>query len=227
MLEALLDWIAPRRCIACDAPGAFPTCPGCGELGASTAPTPIMDVPVRVAGVYGGALANAIRRFKYAPRPDLAKPLASLLAPLAEPFATRTGGAPITWVPVPLHPVRLAERGFNQSALLARYVARAAGGSTEPRALDRVRDTGHQARLGREQRAVNLRDAFVVRRAPRRVGLIDDVVTTGATARSCVEALTGAGVEVSVIVALALAEPDTPDDDAPRTSPPAFGQLTR
>src|SRR5262249_56936842 len=72
-------------------------------------------------GLYGGALATAIRRFKYDDRPDLARPLGSLLV-LAALHPLAQGDVV---VPVPLHPRRLTERGYNQAALIAAWLARA------------------------------------------------------------------------------------------------------
>lgn len=156
-----------------------------------------------VAGSYQGALSWAVRRFKYDKRPDLARPLAALLLPFAHELPNHT----FTWVPVPLHPARLVERGFNQAALLAKHLARETKMGFAPRAVTRTRDTGHQARLERAERQENLRRAFSVPgKGPARVVLVDDVVTTGATARACIEALSEAGSSVLAVFALAFAE---------------------
>lgn len=165
-------------------------------------PPSVAGVPVLVAGAYDGPLSEAIRRLKYQSRPDLARPLASLLTPLARTARARF----LTWVPVPLHPTRLAERGFNQSALLASALASSLGGTSAPRALERLRDTGQQALLERVDRESNVRAAFRARGRPlAAVGLIDDVITTGATAAACVETLRAAGTTVSLVLALASA----------------------
>lgn len=155
-----------------------------------------------VAGTYAGPLGHAIRRLKYASRADLAAPLAKVLA-LRLREAERIA-APLCWVPVPLHPKRLAERGFNQSALVARGLAGELGGRFEPRLLARLRDTTQQASLERDARRENVRAAFVVRRPARfPIALVDDVVTTGATLGACVEALERAGARVAMAVAIA------------------------
>jgi ComF family protein len=100
-------------------------------------------------------------------------------------------------VPVPLHPRRLRERGFNQSALLAEEIGRRAGRLACAEALVRRRDTVPQAGLSAASRRRNVEDAFAVRRRARVAGrvvtLVDDLVTTGATARACARALRGAG----------------------------------
>jgi ComF family protein len=100
-------------------------------------------------------------------------------------------------VPVPLHPMRAAERGFNQSALLARPIAAALGAPLGARVLERVRDTPRQAALDRTDRLVNVRAAFRCREprvvAGKRVLLVDDVRTTGATITECRAVLAAAG----------------------------------
>lgn len=108
------------------------------------------------------------------------------------------------WVPVPLHPKRLAERGFNQSALLAQALARATGDRARPRLLGRVRETDKQAALERERRLSNVRSAFIVRELPRApIVLVDDVVTTGATLGACIDVLEHAGAHVAFAMAIA------------------------
>jgi ComF family protein len=99
-------------------------------------------------------------------------------------------------IPVPLHPRRLRERGFNQAALLARGIARSWGVHVAARALQRVRDTPSQTGLGRRARRRNLAGAFQCRLAsplPDRVWLVDDVVTTGSTLEEAARVLRRGG----------------------------------
>jgi ComF family protein len=125
-----------------------------------------------------------------------------------------TGPAPDWIVPVPLHPQRLHERGFNPAALIARELARATGARFEPRALARIRDTPSQTGLGREARRRNVAGAFIVRPGtssapPESVWLVDDVVTTRSTLEASAQPLTEFGA--SRITAVCLAQTPQPD----------------
>ena len=106
-------------------------------------------------------------------------------------------------VPVPLHPDRLLERGFNQAELLADVVGEQKGAPVLP-ALMRLRETGQQAKLEKERRIKNMEGAFQTCERVRglRLLLVDDVCTTGATARECARALYASGAKgVSLLVA--------------------------
>jgi ComF family protein len=106
-------------------------------------------------------------------------------------------------VPVPLHSGRLMERGFNQAELLAQAVGELKNIPVLP-ALQRVRETGQQAKLEKSLRIQNMEDAFQTAERVKglRLLLVDDVCTTGATARACIKALLNAGAKsVSLLVA--------------------------
>jgi ComF family protein len=168
----------------------------------------------RAAFRYGGELAVAIRRLKYggggeAGRPELARPLGRLLAPAL----ARAASVADLIVPVPLHARRLRARGFSQAQALVR-----AARVLEPLppvvtgALVRTRPTAEQAGLTRPARLANVAGAFAVparatdRVRGRSVLLVDDVITTGATAAACARALLAAGAGAVDVIALARAE---------------------
>lgn len=158
--------------------------------------------------VFGAALASAIRRWKLTSQPHLTPALAGLMAPTLLLAADEVD----LWLPVPLHPHRLRAREFNQSSLLLRSAAaklRPTRRLIVRELLDRVRDTPPQATLDAAARRRNLRGAFRVAKrasvAGLRLGLVDDVVTTGATAAACSEALLAGGAASVHVAALARA----------------------
>jgi ComF family protein len=150
----------------------------------------------------------AIHALKYGGRPVLAAPLGQLLAEEgaeAVPVALRDWADGV--LPVPLHPARRAERGFNQAELLAAPCAARWGVRMLPRALVRARPTLPQADLDAAARRANVRDAFRVSRPGevrgRRVLLVDDVLTTGATVGAAAGALLAAGAAAVGVLTLA------------------------
>jgi ComF family protein len=150
---------------------------------------------------YDGGLRDLIHLLKY----QQVRPAAAVLGRrLAETIASLEGALPvgrILLVPVPLHPRKRAQRGFNQSELIARaalkYLNRPERFQISVRALARSRETESQIGLTRHQRRENLRGAFAVadpeQVAQRNVLLIDDVMTTGTTASECAKVLRRAG----------------------------------
>jgi ComF family protein len=146
-------------------------------------------------GPYEGALRVAIHELKFQGRRRAAARLAELL--LEGEAVRRLVATSDVLVAVPLHPRRLRERGFNQAALLARELARRSERTCCPDALVRRLDTTPQAGLTAAARRRNVRGAFAVRHkakvAGRTVTLVDDVVTTGATALACGRELRAAG----------------------------------
>ncbi len=192
LADLLSSVVAPPACAACD--GAVPRgtafCVTCaGTLVRATNPD-----PDRIAAFeYGGAVALSLKRFKFDDRPDLTR---ALVAGLARELPGLSGVEVV--VPVPLHPSRLVERGYNQAALLARPIAKLLGSPWAPHALARVVTTERQTDLRREERVANVRGAFrgveVARLAGRAVLLVDDVETTGATLAGCRAALEAVGV---------------------------------
>jgi ComF family protein len=148
---------------------------------------------IRSPFAFQGVLRQAIHRFKYGG-------FKALSAPLAELLARNLESRPLpgeVLVPVPLHPLRLRDRGYNQSGLLAREMGRLTGLAVEEQTLFRHRNSRAQARTPEaEERRGNVSGAFGCRGHAlrgKRVILIDDVCTTGATLNSCAVALKTAG----------------------------------
>lgn len=220
-LRALADLLFPRRCLGCGALGDF-FCAGCrAQIRALPEPfcpichlqvdraTPICRCAqpspafVLAAGEFDGPLRKAIHRFKYQGMRAGAPALGALLAARALPMLP--AGALLA--PVALHPRRERERGYNQSALLARELARVGGLDLEERALRRIRRTRPQVELTAAERARNMSGAFAAEPvcAGRMVVLIDDVCTTGATLRAAARAARDAGASRVYAAVLAAA----------------------
>jgi ComF family protein len=214
MWRALLELLFPGACARCRrAAGRDALCPGCRRAllrlapGFETAaPAPLESWVAAVA--FEGEAAAWLRRFKY-PQPGLfgLDPAAEAVAEalIREAGDRVPGPAPDLVVPVPLHPIRLRQRGFNPAALLASALGRDRGLPVDPAALARIRNTPSQTQLPRLERARNVSGAFRPRRRtlPGRVWLVDDVVTTGSTLQEAARALRRAGARRIVAVCAA------------------------
>ncbi|RJO65885.1 MAG: ComF family protein [Myxococcales bacterium] len=167
-------------------------CKSCGD---GRLPPPAF--PIRSAARYAGPAKEAIVAAKSGGRADLAAWLGRTLAPLAEPFldARRPDV-----VPVPLHPAKLALRGWSLPDRMARRLALKLGGRFRPAWLERIRETPTQVGRDWNQRWENVAGAFVRGRAPslagRLVFLVDDVATSGSTLAAAGAPLLDAGAEV-------------------------------
>ncbi len=197
-LTGLLRALVPRPCPGCDAQLGREAglCAACRArlVPRVEAYSPLWPRPeghLVTLGPYRGVTRRAVRALKFGGARDLAGALGGALA----------AGVPPEWniravVPVPLHPARERERGFNQAALLAGAVAAALNVPAVP-ALRRTRATGQQARLHAQERGANLAGAFAADARglpPGPVLLLDDVLTTGSTLLACQGALHAAGV---------------------------------
>jgi predicted amidophosphoribosyltransferase len=203
------DWPAysGRECPRC---GAFTgTAGSCGTLIScpSCSPPPPFDF-ARSLFVYDGCVREGIRAAKYARGAVPAEALAGrLLEAVRGRWEDRfpAGFRPAV-VPVPIHPVKYFQRGFNLPALVGRSLARLAGWPFSPLVLRRSGGNRPQAGLHRTDREENVRGAFRVspeRRPPPEILLLDDVYTSGATARACARALKTAGAEHIVVLTVA------------------------
>jgi ComF family protein len=148
---------------------------------------------------YGGPIADAIQRFKYEGRSELGASLGIFMAHVAKGADLDVDAV----VSVPLHWRRRRKRGYDQAALLARPIAKCLGVPALLRGLRRVRNTTSQVDLRFRERQQNVAGAFMPGslRGAKRVLLVDDVRTTGATLSSAAEALRAGGVsEVHTLV---------------------------
>lgn len=215
----LIDLALPRRCAGCDEPGAA-LCSDCrrqiagqGVLDVLGTRVPV-PVPICAAGWFEGPLRHAIIEFKRRATIELAPSLAALLAGalagVVEAAGPALSGSPapyLTAIPAPSRPAAVRERGADHLRVLLRALrAPALRGCPALRVSGRVADS---AGLGAAQRARNLSGAVRVVRRPPQPGfpavLVDDVLTTGATAAESLRALEAAGWRVVGVAVLAAA----------------------
>jgi ComF family protein len=233
VFDAAVTLVYPPACVACGRATGVPhalcsTCwgevrfierPYCERLGTPFAvdlgaplmsPAAIADPPVfdraRAVARYDDVARRLVHRLKYSDRLDCAEALGLMMARAG---AELTAEADVI-VPVPLHRWRLWRRRFNQAMALASVVARESGVGCDPFLLARVKRTRSQVGLTKTQRQENLQGAFRVppRAKPRlegkRVLLVDDVLTTGATANAASRALLRGGAKAVDVLAFAL-----------------------
>ncbi len=220
--RSLIDFLYPPGCIIChtrtsEAHGLCPSCwaklslidkPYCERLGVPlpsgyegvlVSPEAIASPPdfLRARSVchYDETARQVVRKFKYGDRPEMAQLMGRMMTTAGKELLE---GCDLV-VPIPLHRLRLWQRRYNQAALLADVIASHAQKPSAPLLLTRTRYTKTQTSLSRNQRHATLRGAFAVSQdwLPRLSGLkivlIDDVLTSGATANSAARALTKAG----------------------------------
>ena len=230
--RGLVDIVYPPTCIACraatgEAQALCPTCwrgigfierPYCERLGTPfpvdlgpglLSPAAIADPPVfgraRAVCRFDGTARELVHRLKYGDRVELSLTLGRMMAQAGRELAAEAD----LILPVPLHPTRLWRRRFNQAAALAQVIARETGLPLATTTLTRIRRTRQQVGLTRTQRADNLQGAFhvpVAMRGPiesRRVLLVDDVLTTGATVNAASRALLRAGARAVDVLTFA------------------------
>jgi len=201
LISAALDWIFPPRCGLCGAAGPEAICSVClggferkpvellarrGELDYAAA---VFD--------YSNRAEQAVKRLKYERITPLAKPMSQLLWEHGEALGLFDVDA---IVPVPIHWQRRFERGFNQAELLCSELP---SNLVKAGLMRRVKATRPQYALTAEQREENLRNAFAADTSGARLLLIDDVFTSGYTARECARALKAAGAAQVGLLAFA------------------------
>lgn len=239
-IDAGIDLLFPPRCVACHSLGTWlctecrksiegidpPLCRRCGLP--LQAPRPEEPPPARCSrcqqlpqeweallafAFHDGVLREAIHQFKYKDLRCLAPHLAGLMAQGWRALAP-AGWQPEVIVPIPLHPSRQRQRGYNQAALLARELGIHLHCPVVENVLVRVRATPPQVGLGVEARRANVSGAFRCldgRLRGRNVLLVDDVCTTGSTLESACLALKEAGAASVLAYTLAHARPSGPD----------------
>jgi ComF family protein len=156
----------------------------------------------RAAGAYAGPLRDALHALKFGGKRAVARPLSLLVL---EQCGALLGPHVDALVPVPLARERERDRGFNQAALLAGHLAAASGLPLKRRWLARRRGTRPQTELTARERRANVARAFMAspRVAGAHVVLVDDIVTTGATAGECARTLRAAGARAVGVLAVA------------------------
>ena len=227
----MLDLLLPPLCLSCRAPvasqgGLCPNCwsavhflaePACARCGTPFAQeiegglccaACLADPPpydrARAVCRYDEASKGLVLSFKHADRPGLARFFTPWMARAAQELLV---GADLI-LPVPLHRWRLLHRRYNQAALLAMGLSRRSGVKCIPDLLRRTRHTRSQGMLGREERERNLTGAIKMAKSAalvegKRILLVDDVLTTGATLGECVRVLRQAGAGGIDVVTLA------------------------
>jgi ComF family protein len=230
--RTVIDFALPPRCGGCGTivadVGLFCTncwseldlrspgggCACCGQTLAPTEmdrclaciadPRPVLD-RVRHAVPYGEIASKLVLQLKYGRKVAMARTLAGYMA---RSLGELTPGALL--VPVPLHRRRLWSRGFNQSALIARSLARRSGQPIDVELLQRLRNTPPLKGMNRTQRQSTVDGAFALRAGKivrgRAIVLVDDVITTGSTARACAKVLRKHGATSVELLAWARVE---------------------
>ena len=229
-----------EQCLAAMLPIAGPTCAVCGERLSQVNPWENLTLcgvcqeklpPYRQAVAYGsydGELRELIHLLKYEKVLPAASVLGGMLAKAIEKLAITD---PILILPIPLHPSKRRQRGFNQAELIAQNALRATSDKPfqlDTRLLERARPTLSQIGLTRPQRQENVRGAFKVphlsKVSGRDILLVDDVMTTGTTAAECARVLRRAGATNVWIATVARTLKDRAGTSAFMEAPVAVGE---
>ena len=202
-----LRWLTPPWCAACNRPFAHDR--GADARCAACLADPPRHAGIRAAVAYGPVARRLALKLKYGGRIGIAATMAERMAPTLPP------GIDLL-VPVPLHRWRLWSRGFNQAALIAERIASRSGVRSDPRALVRVRATDPLRGMSGRGRRRTVRGAFAVADRDavegRRVVLVDDVHTSGATTDACTAVLLAAGAaSVTILCWARVLEPARDD----------------
>jgi ComF family protein len=210
--KSLLNFFLKTNCPLCDRPTDRALCVYCQrQLQHCQLHDPSQlwqpPLPIFAWGEYGGILKRAIAQMKYENHPHLAQPLADELGRAWLQARVSRQATPIV-VPIPMHARKRQQRGFDQAELLARHFCQTTGLPLQTRGLERVRSTQALFELSPVQRQQEVAEAFILgrgfrRRPTRAVLLLDDIYTTGATARSAAKTLQQQEITVLGMVAIA------------------------
>lgn len=199
-----IEWVASPLCTCCGA--VFASRDGADRVCGDCQAEPPPFTRARAAAIYDGPAAQAIKRFKFNRQMAF---LPVMQHWLQSPLCLELVRSADLIVPVPLHPKRLKQRGFNQALLLARAFPQ---GTVAREALARVRHTVPQVELKPKERRDNVKGAFAVPDPAlvksKNILLLDDVYTTGATVRECAKVLRRAGARQVDVVTVARVKHD-------------------
>ncbi len=213
LIQGLLNLFLKSNCPLCLRPTSEELCQECWrQLQKCHLPDPSFlwhnPLPVFAWGTYSGILKRAVAAMKYENQPQIARPLGQCLGEawlLNSPKYTQQ----LVVVPIPLHASKQKKRGYNQAALIAQSFCETTGLKLKINGLERVRETEAQYNLSSTAREKNLAEAFRLgkdfRRRPNAlVLLVDDIYTTGATAKSAVQTFTQERIAVLGLAATAV-----------------------
>ncbi len=220
----ILDVLFPPQCLHCHKPLAFSPPFLCADCQHRLTPIDPQWVKhhvfdrieqnyldaIWIAFEFNAIIQTVIHHLKYHTMPAAGYQLGKLLA--AQVFPKISFPADSVLIPVPLHPKRQKERGYNQSEKIARGIAAHSELPLLNKVLRRVRNTRSQTRLNRQERQRNVENAFQVKNnnpLPATVILVDDVITTGATINACARVLKAAGIQQVIGMAVATPKDET------------------
>lgn len=212
--KSFLNLFVQSNCPLCQRPASEEFCEYCHKqlqkcrlTGSNSSKNNLLSPPVIAWGAYGGAIKRAIATMKYNNHPEIARPLGEWLGEVWLQEYGSKGSFMV--VPIPMHPEKQKERGFNQAELIAKSFCETTGLKLKVNGLQRVKATEALFGLSPTERKETLTQAFDIGKDFRKppnvpVIIIDDIYTTGTTVNSAVETLSKSGITVSGVAAVAV-----------------------
>lgn len=212
--KSFLNLFVQSNCPLCQRPASEEFCEYCHKqlqkcrlTGSNNSKNNLLSPPVIAWGAYGGAIKRAIATMKYNNHPEIARPLGEWLGEVWLQEYGSKGSFMV--VPIPMHPEKEKERGFNQATLIAKSFCETTGLKLKVNGLQRVKATEALFGLSPTERKETLIQAFDIGKDFRKppnvpVILVDDIYTTGTTVNSAVEILSKSGITVSGVAAVAV-----------------------